>query len=324
MKAIRYYAYGSPDVLQLQDVDVPAVKDGDILIRVRAASVNPLDWHFMRGMPYVMRLQGGLSRPKVNGLGIDLAGHVEAVGKNVTTFQPGDEVFGVHLGGETFAEYACVPHDAAVLRKPADLTFEQAASVPASAITALQALRTKGKIQSGHKVLINGAAGGVGTFAVQIAKAYGAEVTGVCSSRNVEMVRSIGADQVIDYTKEDFTDSGQRYDLILDNAGNRTLSDRRRALTPTGTLVLNSGSGGRWIGGLSNGVKALALSPLMRQRLVFFIALPDEDDLPTLHELLKAGKITPVIDRTYPLSEVPEAIGYLEKGHAPAKVVITI
>src|SRR5262250_3387458 len=224
MKATRYYRYGPPDVLKLQDIDMPAVGDDEVLVRVRAASVNPLDWHFMRGAPYLVRAMAGLSRPKTNGLGVDLAGQVEAVGKNVTTFQPGDEVFGSYERG-TLAEYVSLRHDAVLLEKPANLTFEQAASVPVAATTALQALRDKGRIQPGHKVLVNGAAGGVGTFAVQLAKALGAEVTGVCSTQNAEMVASIGADHVIDYTRADFTTVGRRYDLLVDIAGNRTLAE---------------------------------------------------------------------------------------------------
>ncbi|WP_149179580.1 NAD(P)-dependent alcohol dehydrogenase [Streptomyces sp. TRM49041] len=325
MQGIRFHTYGSPEVLKLQDLDMPVVGDDEVLVRVRATSVNPADWHSMRGMPYVMRAQGGLSRPKAGGLGLDLAGHVEAVGRNVTTFQVGDEVFGcqdLERAG-TFAEYVTIRHDAGVLRKPDSLTFAQAASVPVAAVTAYQALRHHGRLQPAHKVLVNGAAGGVGTFAVQIAKALGAEVTGVCSTRNVEMVRSIGADHVIDYTKEDFTTGGKRYDLVLDNVGNHPLSACRRALTPQGSLVLISGEGGRWLGPLGRIMHALVLSLFVRQRLVFFMARPTKDDLEALRELLESGKVTPVIDRTYPLSELPEAIRYLETGHARGKVVIT-
>jgi NADPH:quinone reductase-like Zn-dependent oxidoreductase len=329
MKAIRYYAYGSPDVLQLQDIDVPAVGDNDVLVRVRAASVNPLDWHFMRGAPYLARAQAGLSRPRTNGLGGDMAGRVEAVGKNVTKFQPGDEVFGgrgVTLveRSAAFAEYASIHEDGMVLNKPANLTFEQAASVPVAAITALQALRDKGRIRPGHRVLINGAAGGVGTFAVQIAKALGAEVTGVCSTPNVEMVRSIGAGHVIDYTKEDFTRTGQRYDLLVDLVGNRTLTESRRVLAPKGVLAVGAPAKGLWIGPLIGILKLVLLSRVVSQTMVAFLARESQDDLAVLHELLETGKITPVIDRTYPLSEVPKAIAYLEEGHARGKVVITV
>jgi NADPH:quinone reductase-like Zn-dependent oxidoreductase len=320
MKAIVYHRYGSPDVLELREIDKPVVTDDDVLVRVRAASVNPLDWHYMRGTPYVVRIGAGFRKPKVTRLGVDVAGQVEAIGKNVTQFQPGDEVFGTCKGA--FAEYVCASEGALVL-KPANLTFEQAAAVPLAALSALQALRDKGKVQPGQKVLINGASGGVGTFAVQIAKSFGGEVTGVCSTRNVDMVRSIGADQVIDYTQEDFTKSGQRYDLILDNV-DRSLSDCRRALTPKGTLVLIGGSAGRWIDGLGRSIKAGVLSPFVSQRLCPFLAKGNKQDLHVLKDLIEAGKLTPVIDRTYPLSEVPEAIRYLEEGHAQGKVVITV
>jgi NADPH:quinone reductase-like Zn-dependent oxidoreductase len=329
MKAIRYYAYGSPDVLQLQDIDMPAVNDNDVLVRVRAASVNPLDWHFMRGAPYLSRAIVGLSGPRTHGLGGDMAGCVEAVGKNVTKFQPGDEVFGgrgVALveRSAAFAEYVSIHEDGMVLKKPVNLTFEQAASVPVAAVTALQALRDKGRVQPGHRVLVNGAAGGVGTFAVQIAKALGAEVTGVCSTGNAEMVRSIGADQVIDYTKEDFTRTGQRYDVLIDLVGNRTLTESRRVLAPKGVLVGGAPQKGLWIGPVMGPVKMLLLSPVVSQRLAPFLARENKDDLGVLHELLETGKARPVIDRTYSLGEVPEAIGYLEEGHAKGKVVITI
>jgi NADPH:quinone reductase-like Zn-dependent oxidoreductase len=328
MKAIRYYAYGSPDVLKFEDVDLPTVSDNDVLVRVRAASLNSGDWHFMRGAPYIFRAQIGLSRPKAHGLGSDFAGQVEAVGKNVTELQPGDEVFGyagsASGAGGTLAEYISLPQTAAVLRKPANLTFEQAASVPGAALTALQALRDKSRIQPGRTLLINGAAGGVGTFAVQIAKSLGAEVTGVCSTRNLEMVRSIGADEVVDHTKEDFTRSGHHYDVILDNVGNRPLSDCRRALTPTGTFIPNSGSGGRWAGPMVRILTARLLSLFVRQSVASFVAHANRDDLAILHELLETGKITPVIDRTYPLSDTADAIAYLEEGHAQGKVVITM
>jgi NADPH:quinone reductase-like Zn-dependent oxidoreductase len=323
LKAITYHRYGSPDVLELQAVDEPVVGDDDVLVRVRAVSVNPRDWHFMRGLPYVIRPQFGLRRPKNRYLGSDVAGQVEAVGKNVTRFRPGDEVFAdVVTGG--FAEYVAVPEDLLEL-KPANLTFEQAAAVPLAALTALQGLRDHGRIQPGQKVLIIGAAGGVGTFAVQLAKLFGAEVTGVCSTGKVDLVRSIGADQVIDYTRQDFTRSGQRYDVVLQLAGTRSPSDCRRALTPTGTLLLSSGeSSGRWVGPIGRIVKALLLSPLVRQRLAPFEAKRSRQDLTAVKELIEAGKLTPVIDRTYSLSEVPEAIRYLEEGHARGKIVVTV
>jgi NADPH:quinone reductase-like Zn-dependent oxidoreductase len=315
MKAIRYYKYGPPDVLALEDVDVPAVGPHDVLVRVRAASVNPLDYLFMRGTPYLVRGRLGLSRPKANGLGADMAGQVEAVGKDVTEFQPGDEVFGSR--SETFAEYVSIPEDGVLLAKPANLTFEQAASVGVAAFTALQALRDKGHVRPGHKVLVNGAAGGVGTFAVQIAKALGAEVTGVCSTRNVEMVASIGADHVVDYTNQDFTRAEQRYDLLVDTVASRTPWECRRVLAPKGILV---GVGGR----PSDLFRMLLLSSVVSQTMTPLLAHQDRDDLVVLRELLEDGKVTPVIDRTYPLNEVPEAIRYLEHGHARGKVVITV
>ncbi len=325
MKAIVYEKYGSPDVLQLQEIDKPVVNDDDILVRVRAVGANPYDWHFMRGKPYMVRLFSGLFKPKGNGMGVDLAGQVEAVGKNVTQFRPGDEVFGeLPMMRSAFAEYVCVSEDSVEL-KPANLTFEQAAAVPMAGFTALQGLRDKGQIQPGHKVLINGASGGVGTFAVQIAKSFGAEVTGVCSTRNVDMVRSIGADQVIDYTQDDFTQSGQRYDLMFDNVGNRSLSDCRRVLSPRGVYVtVGAPVGGDWIGPQIWLFKVLLASLVGSRKMVSFLAKPNKEDLLVLKELLEAGKVTPVIDRHYKLSEVPEAIRYLEEGHAQGKVVITV
>ncbi|WP_246268205.1 NAD(P)-dependent alcohol dehydrogenase [Acrocarpospora macrocephala] len=308
---------------------MPAVNDDEVLIRVRAASVNPLDWHFMRGKPYIARTQFGLFRPKTCGMGGDLAGHVEAVGRNVTKFQPGDEVFGGRGVGlvdraASFAEYASLPENGMLAKKPANLTFEQAASVPVAALSALQALRDKGRIQAGHKVLVNGAAGGVGTFAVQIAKALGAEVTGVCSTPNVEMVLSIGADQVIDYTKEDFTRTGQRYDVLVDLVGNRTPAESRRALAHRGILVGAAPAKGQWAGPVIGVLKLIVLSRIVSQTMVSFLARESQDDLTVLSGLLEAGKIAPVIDRTYQLNEVPEAIAYLEKGHARGKVVVIV
>ncbi len=322
MRAIVYTEYGPPDVLQFTEVAKPTSKDDEVLIRIRAASVNPLDWHYMRGTPYLLRIQSGLRKPKATRLGLDVAGQVEAVGKNVTQFQPGDEVFGACKGA--FAEYVCASERALVL-KPANVTFEQAAAVPVAALSALQSLRDKGQIRRGQKILINGAAGGVGTFAVQIAKVFGADVTGVCGTRNVDMVRSIGADHVIDYTQEDFTKNGQRYDLILEMIGNHSLSDRRRALTPEGTLVLVGGTDkGRWLGPLAGALKAVVLSRFVSQKLRLFLAHLNKADLIIMQELLEAGKVASVIDRSYPLSDVPEAIRYLEEGHARGKVVITM
>jgi len=327
MKAIRYYRYGPPEVLELREVAVPAAGDDEVLVRVRAASVNPLDWHFMRGRPYLVRALAGLSRPRASAarLGADMAGVVEVVGRNVTGFRPGDEVFGGLDDRGTLAEYISIRQDGAVLAKPAGLTFERAASVPVAGCTALQALRDKGRVRPGHKVLINGASGGVGTFAVQLAKAFGAEVTGVCSTQNVQLAASIGADQVIDYTREDFTRAGQEYDLLVDIAGNRTLAETRRALAPDGVLVAVGGPDkGRWIGPLGRSVRMAVLSPAVSQRMVFFLARLNKADLAVLRELVEAGKVTPVIDRTYPLGETARAIGYLEEGHARGKVAITV
>jgi NADPH:quinone reductase-like Zn-dependent oxidoreductase len=327
MKAICFDRYGSPDVLEFRDVETPAIGDDELLVRVRAASVNPLDWHFMRGMPYVVRLMAGMSRPKASArkLGADMAGLVEAVGRNVTSFSPGDAVFGGLEERGTLAEYISIRGDGAVLGKPASLTFEQAAAVPVAAYTALQALRDQGQIQPGHRVLINGASGGVGTFAVQIAKALGGEVTGVCSSRNVELVASIGADHVIDYSRKDFTEATGQYDLMLDIAGSRSLSATRQVLVPKGVLVMVGGpDSGHWIGPLSRTAKAAVLSPIVSQRMAFFLAHQNKADLALLRDLIETAKVTPVIDRTYPLAQTADAIRYLEEGHARGKVVVTI
>ena len=325
MKAIVYCDYGLPN-LKLQEIEKPAPADDQLLVKVRAASVNPLDWHFIEGTPYIMRALGvGLRKPADTRLGVDFAGTVEVVGKNVTQFKPGDEVFGGRTGA--FAEYVCVREARAVALKPANITFEQAASVPIAGITALQGLRDKGKVQSGQKVLINGASGGVGTFAVQIAKSYGAEVTGVCSTRNLDMVRSLGADHVIDYTKEDFTKSDQRYDVILDNVANHSLSEFRRVLKPNGIYVLIGGGGAsenRWLGpGLTQAFKAMFLSKFVSQQMGMMLAELNQKDLTFLADLMESGKVTPVIDKRYRLSELPQAIEYLEQGHARGKVVIT-
>ena len=322
MRAITYTEYGPPDVLQLSEVPTPVPKDHEVLIRIRAASVNPLDWHYMRGTPTFIRALTGLRKPKVTRLGRDVAGQVEVVGKTVTQFQPGAEVFGTCQGA--FAEYACASEDVFAL-KPANVTFEQAAAVPIAAFTALQSLRDKGRIQPRQKVLINGAAGGVGTFAVQIARVFEADVTGVCSSRNVDMVRSIGANHVVDYTREDFTRNGLRYDVIVDCVGNHSLSDGRRALTTGRTLVLVGGQDeGRWLGPLTGALKVFVLSRFVRQKLLLFLAHLSKDDLIVMRELLETGRVTPVIDRSYPLRDVPSAIRYLEEGHARGKVVITM
>ena len=320
MKAAVYTRYGPPDVVQIKDIEKPVPNDDEVLLRVRAASVNPYDWHFMRGTPYAVRIIAGLRKPKVIRLGADVAGEIEAVGRNVTQFKPGDEVFGWCRGA--FAEYVCAAGSAFVV-KPDNVTFEQAASVPIAAFTALQGLRDKGKIQPGQKVLVNGAAGGVGTFAVQIAKSFGADVTGVCSTRNVDMVRSIGADRVIDYTREDFTKSTQRYDLIYDTVGNHSLSARRRVLNPKGICVMAGGPSGRWKMGLAQGIKAMVWSRFGSRKLVGMLARSSQDDLIIMRDLMQAGRVTPVIDRRYGLNEVADAIRYLEEGHARGKVVIT-
>jgi NADPH:quinone reductase-like Zn-dependent oxidoreductase len=322
MKAIRYTAYGPPEVLRFAEVANPVPGDDEVLVRIQAASVNPLDWHYLRGTPYLVRLLAGWRRPKVTGLGVDVAGTVAAIGRNVTQFRPGDAVFGVCRGA--FAEQVCVA-EGRLVTKPANLTFAQAAAVPVAAISALQGLRDRGRIQRGWKILINGAAGGVGTFAVQLAREFGAEVTGVCSTRNVELVRSIGAHHVVDYTREDFTRSGPRYDLILDTVGNHALAGLRRALTADGTGVLvGAPDQGRWLGPLAGMLHAALSSRFRRQKLHPFLARLGQPDLIVLQELLQAGKVTPVIDRSYPLGEVPAAIRYLESGHARGKVVITM
>jgi NADPH:quinone reductase-like Zn-dependent oxidoreductase len=323
VKAITVHRYGPPDVLEFQEVDDPVVGDGEVLVRVHAASANPRDWHFMRGLPYVVRPQFGLRRPRHQGLGSDVAGRVEAVGRDVARFRPGDEVFAdVVRGG--FAEYVCAP-EGVWAPKPVNLSFEQAAAVPLAAVTALQGLRDHGRLRPGQQVLVVGAAGGVGSFAVQLARSFGAEVTGVCSTGKAELVRSLGADQVIDYTREDFTRAGRRWDLVFQLAGTRSPWDCRRALTPRGTLLVSSGEGpGRLIGPLARIAATVALAPLVRQRLVPFVARQRLDDLLVMKELIEAGTVRPVVGRTFPLSDVPAAIRHLEEGHALGKIVITV
>jgi NADPH:quinone reductase-like Zn-dependent oxidoreductase len=321
MQAIIHSRYGPPDALELQDVERPSVTEDGVLVRVQAAAVGKGDWLTVQGLPYVARLRYGLPNPKHPVPGFDVAGQVEAVGTNATRLQPGDEVFGWCDG--SFAEYASVPEGQLAL-KPTNLTFEQAAAVPISGFAALQALRDTGGVQPGQQVVIIGASGGVGSFAVQLAKAYGAKVTGVCGTRSVDMVRSIGADHIIDYTQQDFTRTGQRYDLILEMAGNRSLADLRRALTPKGTLVLVGGSGGRWFMGTGRTLRAVAVSPFVGQRLRSFFSKPRGADLVVLKELIEAGKVTPVIDRTFPLSETPEAIRYVGERSTQGKTVITV
>ncbi len=322
MQAIVYRCYGPPEVLQYEEIEPPVPAEDELLVRVRSASVNPLDWHYMRGSPYIMRLGSGLGAPKVQGLGTDFAGTVEAVGRKVTRFKPGDEVFG---GGDgSFAQQLVVRESAALATKPAHVSFEQAAAIPIAGVTALQALRDEGRIAPGMKVLINGASGGVGTFAVQLAKHFGAEVTGVSSTRNVELVRSLGADHVIDYTREDYIAGGKKYDLILDNVGNNSPWKNRSVLTADGTLVMVGGPGGDWIGPLGNPLAALALSPFVDQKFVVFMAQLNQQDLALLAELAQSGAVTPVIDRRFPLAEVPAAISYSEEGRARGKIVIDV
>jgi NADPH:quinone reductase-like Zn-dependent oxidoreductase len=327
MKAFVQEKYGSAaEVLELRDVAEPSVGDDEVLVRVHAASVNAADWHLMRGTPYIARLDIGLRGPKHDVLGCDLAGRVEAIGRNVTTIQPGDEVFGSPFGHGfgAFAESCVLASEDLLELKPSNLTFEQAAAVPLAGMTALQALRDHGRIEDGQHVLIIGASGGVGTFAVQIAKSLGAEVTGVCSARNVESVRSLGADYVIDYTQDDFADGGKRYDVILQAAGARSPADCRRALTRTGTLVAISGeSAGHWIGPVGRAIRAFVLFRFASQRLAIFTVKPNNADLRTLKELIEAGEVTPMIDRTYSLTEAPQAVAYVEEGHARGKVVLS-
>jgi NADPH:quinone reductase-like Zn-dependent oxidoreductase len=321
MKAILHTKYGPPELLELKEVEKPTPQEDELLVKVQASSVNPRDWHFMRADPFPVRLFAGLLKPKNTIIGSDMAGRVDDVGVNVKQFKLGDEVFGDigESGGGAFAEYVSVPENAVVL-KPDTMTFDEAAAVSAGALAALQGLRDQGQIQPGQKVLINGASGGVGTFAVQIAKSFGAEVTGVCSTRNLDMVRSLGADQIIDYTQEDFTENGQRYDLIIDNVGNPSVYKRfyKRSLNPEGMCVIVAGTfylrfiRGPW------------MSMTGSNKIVTYETIPNQKDLITIKELLEAGKVVPVIDRRYPLSEVPEAIRYLEEGHARGKVVITV
>ena len=319
MKAIVYTKYGPPDVLQLKEIQKPAPRDDEVQIKVRAAAANPLDWHFMRATPFLMRFISGLLKPKNKILGADIAGQVEAVGTKVKQFQAGDEVYG-DISNSGFAEYVCVTEDKLVL-KPGNLSFDATAAIPVAGLTALQCLRDQGKIQAGQKVLINGASGGVGTFAVQIAKYFGADVTGVCSTRNVDMLCSIGADQVIDYTREDFTQNGQLHDLVLDNVGNRSVSDIKRILSSNGTYLLNGYSPALMLHLMLQSRKSRTRGQTMRNSDV---EKANQCDLEFLKQLVEAGNVVPVIDRVYPLSEVAEAIRYLEEGHARGKVVITV
>jgi NADPH:quinone reductase-like Zn-dependent oxidoreductase len=324
MKAIVYCDYGVAN-LKLADVEKPTPTDEQVLVKVRAASVNPYDWHFIEGTPKIIRLGIGLRKPKDTRLGVDYAGTVEAIGKNVTEFKPGDEVFGGR--GGAFAEYVCVRQNGMIARKPPGTTFEEAASVHIAGVTALQGLRDKGKVEAGQKVLINGASGGVGTFAVQIAKTMGAEVTGVCSTRNVELVKSLGADHIIDYTKEDFTKGEQRYDVILDNVANRSLSECRRVLTPKGRYVMIGGGGAKeqgMFGVMLRPLQAMVLSKFIDQQMGMMMADANQKDLTVLADMMQSGKVKPVIDRTYKFDQIADAIRYLEEGHARGKVIITL
>ena len=324
MKAIVYEKYGSPDVLELRDIDKPVVKDNEVLVRIHAAAVNPFDWRLMRADPRLIRLVKGLRKPRRAVIaGADMAGVVEGAGTDVTRLRAGDEVYAEIDSSGCFAEYVCVA-EGLVGRKPGNLTFEQAAAVPMAGITALQAVRNVGKVQPGQKVIVNGAGGGIGTFAVQIAKALGAEVTGVCSPAKVDLVRSIGADHVIDYTLGDFTRGAERYDLLVDMVGNRSLSEFRRVLTRKGTFAMVGGGGGRLLGPAAQIIRGVLTSPFVSQRLAPVSGRPSGDDLDYLKDLIEAGKVVPVIDRTFPLAEAADAIRYQEEGHACGKVVITV
>ncbi|WP_117213884.1 NAD(P)-dependent alcohol dehydrogenase [Allorhizocola rhizosphaerae] len=323
MKAIVYRRYGTPEVLEAQEVPTPHAGEGQVLVRIRAAGVNPYDWHHLTGTPYFMRLMAGPRTPKRPILGVDFAGEVEAVGPGVTRLHVGDEVYGMRMGA--FAEYMAVDEDL-VETKPANISFEQASAVPLAALSALQALRDKGRVQAGQRVLINGASGGIGTFAVQLARWFGAEVTGVCSGRNAELVWSLGADRVIDYTRSDFVHSGQTYDLIVDVVGNRSIADRRRVLAPSGTLVVLSGpKTGRWLGPLPATVRlAVAARFCGRQRLTGMLTRASRADLALLRELIEAGKVVPVVEKVYPMHEINEAMRHGGQGHAKAKIVVAV
>ena len=320
MKANRYRCYGSADVVEFTDIEIPQPAANEVLVRVRAAAVNPLDWHYMRGSPYFMRLASGIGKPKDTRMGVDFSGVVAAVGPDVTRFKPGDEVFGGRNGA--FAEFVVVPEDRAIALKPQSVTFEQAAAVPIAALTALQALRDSGQMQPGDKVLINGASGGVGTFAVQIAKAMGAEVHGVCSTRNVEMVRSLGADRVFDYKQENYTESGNQYDLIVDMVSNHSLSANRRVLQPDGRLVIVGGAKGDWIAPLIGPIKAMLTSPFVSQEIKVILARLVPEDLVVVADLMSDGAVTPALDRQFSLDEVADAIRYSETGRARGKILI--
>jgi NADPH:quinone reductase-like Zn-dependent oxidoreductase len=323
MKAVVHRCYGSPDVVRYEDIAKPVPADDEVLVKVHAASVNPLDWHYLEGTPYMVRLDAGIGKPADPRLGVDFSGTVEAVGKSVTRFKPGDEVFGGKFGA--LADYVAVREERALALKPASVSHEQAAAVAIAALTALQGLRDKGHVHAGEKVLINGASGGVGTFAVQIAKSFGTSVTGVCSTRNVGLVRSLGADQVIDYTHEDITRGAQRYDVILDNVATHSLLEYKRILNPDGVYVMiGSTDPGHWFGWLWKPLEGWAISHFTSQKFVTIFAELNREDLGTLASLMQSGKVTPVIDRTYKLSDAAEALRYQERGHARGKVVVTM
>ncbi|MBT8048928.1 MAG: NAD(P)-dependent alcohol dehydrogenase [Xanthomonadales bacterium] len=322
MQAYVYRCYGSADVLQLEEIEKPSAAKDEVVVKVRAAAANPLDWHFMRGTPYLMRLMSGIGKPKEIRLGVDFAGTVESVGANVTGFKPGDAVFGGATGA--FGEYVTVSEEKALALKPENVTFEQAAAAPVAALTALQALRDKGQLKTGQKVLINGASGGVGTFAVQIAKSMGAEVTGVCSTRNLEMVRSIGADHVIDYTREDYTENEQSYDLIIDMVGNHGLLENRKVLNPEGRLIMVGGPNELWIGPFIGPIQGLLLSSFVDQEFTMILARLKKEDLETIGDLMQTGEVNPVIDRRFTLNELPDAIRYSEAGRARGKIIVRV
>ena len=322
MQSIVYRCYGSPDVVQLETVEKPSPTGNDVLIRVNAAGVNPYDWHYMRGSPYIMRLMSGIGTPNDTRLGVDFAGTVEAVGPDVTRFAPGDEVFGGWSGA--FGEYVMMPEDRAVVHKPANVSFAEAAAVPIAAITALQAVRDAGNAGAGKKVLINGASGGVGTYAVQIAKSLGAEVHGVCSTRNVDMVTALGADRVFDYKKENYTESGEMYDAIIDNVGNHSFGDNRRVMNPDGVLVMVGGMPGDWLGPLMRPLSALIIDPMVSQELSPFLAELNQEDMQVLADLMADGAVKSVLDRSYPLADTAEAIRYSESGRARGKIIIAV
>jgi NADPH:quinone reductase-like Zn-dependent oxidoreductase len=322
MRAVTYSCYGGPEVLQLSDVAKPIAANDEIVVRVKAASVNPLDWHYMRGSPYVMRLMVGLGSPNDNMMGVDFAGVVESIGPDVTRFKPGDEVFGGR--GGAFADYIKMPETRGVTHKPDNITFEQAAAVPIAAVSALQALRDSGEVKTGQNVLINGASGGVGTFAVQIAKSFGAQVTGVCSTRNIELVKSLGADKIVNYKNEDFVEQGILYDLIIDNVGNRSIGEYQAALKDDGILVMVGGPKGDWIGPFKNSIMSAFSAPFTNQKLRGFLATMNKDDLAVLAELMRSGQVVPAIDKRFSLDQIQEAIRYSESGRARGKIIITM